>query len=194
MIRYVSSFFLVLLVILSSCNDKSRSPLEIDIYNPEGDSLGTATLSEQAEGVKIKLNITGLEPGFHAIHIHEFPKCEGPDFKSAGNHFNPDSKLHGLMHPEGAHVGDMPNVEAAEDGKIDGEVTVEKATLADDKYSLLKGEGTSLVIHESQDNGMSQPAGDAGARVACGKITLAEDDKDQSPTNPAETGPEEEEK
>nr|WP_302328563.1 superoxide dismutase family protein [Salirhabdus salicampi] len=180
---------------LSACNSgDQRSPLEIELYNPEGDSLGTATLSEQPDGVNIKLNVTGFEPGMHGIHIHEYPKCEGPDFKSAGNHYNPDtSKVHGLMHPEGSHLGDMPNVEADDKGAIDTEVMLPEATMADGKNSLLKNGGTSLIIHEKQDDGMTQPAGDAGARIACGKIELGEANKNETPSNPAEEGPEKEE-
>jgi superoxide dismutase, Cu-Zn family len=192
-VKAVSAILLTIVLFMSACADKSRSPLEIDVYNPDGDSLGTATLSDQPDGVKIELKLAGLPPGMHGIHIHEFPKCEGPDFKSAGNHLNPDSKLHGLMHPEGAHLGDMPNVEVDPDGKLETEITVSEATLKDDKNSLLKGEGTSLVIHEKQDDGMSQPAGAAGARIACGKITLQEDEKTESPNTPADDGPQKEE-
>jgi superoxide dismutase, Cu-Zn family len=192
--RIISSFFLCLAILLSACTtDETRSPLEITMYNADGDALGTATLSEQPDGVKIKLKLAGLTPGMHGIHIHEFPKCEGPDFTTAGNHLNPSSKLHGLMHPEGSHLGDMPNIEADPSGKVDAEVTVAEATLKDDKNSLLSGEGTSLIITEKQDDGMSQPAGNSGARIACGKITLVEDDKSETPSNPADDGPQKEE-
>ncbi|MBO8156729.1 MAG: superoxide dismutase family protein [Bacillaceae bacterium] len=163
------------------------------MYNAAGDSLGTAKLTEQSDGVQIKLKLEGLTPGFHAIHVHEFPKCEGPDFKSAGNHFNPDSKKHGLMHPEGSHLGDLPNIEVGGDGTVDAEMMINKATLKDGKNSLLSGEGTSLIIHAGQDDGVSQPAGNAGERIACGKIQLEEADKDDEPQNPAETGEEKKE-
>ncbi len=183
----MSSFFLIFFILIGCAND-ARSPHEITVYNADGDSLGTATLSEQPDGVQIELKLAGLPPGMHGIHIHEFPKCDGPEFKSAGNHFNPDSKLHGLMHPEGSHLGDLPNVEVADDGKLETEVMVPEATLKDDKNSLLKS-GTSLVITEGQDDGMTQPAGNAGVRIACGVISLDKETSSSPPSNPAEDGP-----
>lgn len=186
--RLVPLPFIVTLLLVSACTTQNRSILEIEMYNPEGDSLGTAKFTEQPDGVQVKVSVTGLEPGFHGIHVHEFPKCEGPDFKSAGNHFNPDSKLHGLMHPEGSHAGDLPNLEAGGDGKVDVELMLSGATLKDGKGSLLKGEGTSLIIHEAQDDGVSQPAGDAGARIACGKITLEEANQKETSSDPTESG------
>ncbi len=193
MMKVLGSFLLSIIMFLTACTDNTRSPMEITVYNPDGDSVGTATLSDQPDGVKVALKLAGLPPGMHGIHIHEFPKCEGPDFKSAGNHVNPDSKLHGLMHPEGSHLGDLPNVEVDDKGKLETEVTVQQASLKDDKYSLLKGEGTSLVITEGQDDGMTQPSGNSGARIACGQITLKEDDKSESPSNPIDDGPQKEE-
>ncbi|GAA0500204.1 superoxide dismutase [Cu-Zn] [Salinibacillus aidingensis] len=194
-VKYVRTLFMFLILMaLTACQDESRSPIEIDMYNPDGDSLGKATLAEDPNGVKITLNLSGLKPGLHGIHVHEFPKCDGPDFKSAGNHLNPDSKLHGLMHPEGPHLGDMPNIEADPDGKLsDVEVTVQEATLKDGKKSLLKGEGTSLIITEEQDDGITQPAGNSGKRMACGKITLGESNESETPSNPADDGPQKEE-
>ncbi|GGC81311.1 superoxide dismutase [Thalassobacillus devorans] len=155
------------------------------MYNPDGDMIGTAKLTERSEGVQVLVNVEGLEPGPHGFHVHEFPVCEGPDFTSAGNHFNPTGKMHGLMNAEGPHAGDMPNLEADESGKVvEAEVMLPEATLLDGKNSLMKGEGTSLVIHEAIDDGFSQPAGDAGERVACGKIQLNDDG--EMPTDPME--------
>lgn len=178
----------LLLGLLTSCDNQNRSMFEVEVYNSDGDSLGTAKLSEQSEEVKIKLSLTGLEPGLHGIHIHEYPKCEGPDFISAGNHFNPDGKEHGAMHPDGKHVGDMPNIEADPDGMVETEVSVQGATLMDGKSSLLRDQGTSLVIHAGQDDGISQPAGDAGQRVACAVISLEEADNQNPPSDPTKGG------
>ncbi|WP_194709658.1 superoxide dismutase family protein [Radiobacillus deserti] len=177
--------FLILLVCLTGCKEPTRTPLKIDMYNTAGDTIGTANLVEQPDGVKIQLKIEGLEPGFHGIHVHEYPVCEGPDFKSAGSHFNPDNKEHGLMYTEGPHLGDLPNIEVPPDGLVDTELTVNGATLLDGKNSLLRNEGTSLVIHASQDDGVSQPAGNSGDRVACGQIQLEKEG--ESPSDPTET-------
>ncbi|WP_324777882.1 superoxide dismutase family protein [Virgibacillus senegalensis] len=181
------------LLLLMGCQEDIRSPLKVDMLNSDGDSLGTAELSEQADGVQVKLSLEGLEPGYHGIHVHEFPKCDGPDFTSAGSHLNPEGKDHGLMHPEGAHLGDLPNVEVAEDGVAEAELTLSGATLTDGKNSLLKEDGTSLVLHESQDDGVSQPAGESGARIACGKIQIEQQSEaGQSPTDPTEDNQEKE--
>ncbi|KGP72059.1 superoxide dismutase family protein [Pontibacillus yanchengensis] len=178
------------LLLIAGCNTQNRSALEIEMYNNSDDSLGTATLTEGPDGVNIKLSLTGLTPGLHGIHVHEFPKCESPDFKSAGGHLNPDGKEHGLMDPKGAHLGDMPNIEADEDGTVKAEVSVKGATLKDGKKSLLRNDGTSLIIHEGVDDGLTQPAGDAGERVACGKIQVAEAQKQDTPSDPSQDGDE----
>ncbi|GGF32767.1 superoxide dismutase [Halobacillus andaensis] len=174
---------MVSLLLLIACNDNSRSPLETPIYNQEGDRIGSATFREQAEGVEVKVTVEGLEPGVHGIHVHERPECKGPDFKSAGNHFNPKNADHGLMNENGAHIGDLPNIEAGGDGTVDVELMLPEATLKDGQTSLLRDEGTSLVIHSEADDGMSQPAGDSGERVACAEITVdADDDESSDPT------------
>ncbi|KGX89604.1 Cu-Zn superoxide dismutase [Pontibacillus halophilus JSM 076056 = DSM 19796] len=185
--RYVSAFLTGVLV-LGGCMNENRSSLEVQMYNASGDAIGTATLGEQSDGVGVKVSVTGLKPGLHGIHIHEFAKCEGPDFKTAGNHFNPDGKLHGLMNPEGAHVGDLPNIEADGSGLAEAELVVQGATMKDGKKSLLRDEGTSIIIHENQDDGVSQPGGNAGERIACGVISMKEKNGENPPSDPTETG------
>ncbi|HLS60745.1 MAG TPA: superoxide dismutase family protein, partial [Virgibacillus sp.] len=118
----------VLLSLLAACNTSHQTAREIDMYNVSGDLVGTAVYTEQPEGVQLKIKVEGLSPGFHGVHIHEYAKCEGPDFKSAGNHLNPEGKEHGLMHPEGAHLGDLQNVEADSAGLVDVELTAADAT------------------------------------------------------------------
>lgn len=184
MLKWLGVFVLAI-VVLSGCMDEKRSPLETSIYNTNDDKIGTATFKERPEGIEVALKVEGLEPGPHGVHIHEFAKCETPDFKSAGNHFNPMSKDHGLMNSEGAHVGDMPNVEADGSGLVDTELMLPEATLKEGQKSLLRKEGTSIVIHSGPDDGMTQPAGDSGERIACGEITLkADKDETSDPTEP----------
>ncbi|WP_062514166.1 superoxide dismutase family protein [Halobacillus sp. KGW1] len=175
----------LLLILMAGCTGEERSPLDTSIYNAESDKIGTATLKETPEGVQVTLKVEGLEPGPHGLHVHEFPKCEPPDFQTAGNHFNPLSKDHGLMNEKGPHAGDLPNVEADASGMVDTELVLPEATLKDDQMSLLRKEGTSLVITSEADDGMSQPSGNSGERVACGKITLkADGDEASDPTEP----------
>ncbi|WML47097.1 superoxide dismutase family protein [Neobacillus sp. PS3-34] len=159
------------LLILTGCTEGNPKKVAVDMFNPAGDSLGTITLSEQPKGVKMEVNLSGLTAGEHAIHIHDKGKCEAPDFKSAGGHFNPDNKEHGLLHPKGAHAGDLPNLIVGGDGKVKAELMAPQVTLQNGKTSLFTKEGTSIVIHEGKDDGMAQPAGDSGNRIACGEIS-----------------------
>lgn len=166
--------------------------LNVDVVNPDGDSLGVVTMEEGASGVDMTFDLEGLPPGEHAVHFHEKGSCEGSDFESASNHFNPDDKSHGLLNPEGAHAGDLPNVIADDQGVVNVELTAPQATLAEGKTTLYTTEGTSLVIHELADDGMSQPAGNAGARIACGEISKNGEPVDQEGTEEAETEQEKE--
>ncbi len=140
----------------------------------------------------VQIKVEGLEPGLHGVHIHEYPKCEAPDFKSAGNHFDPEGKEHGLMHPDGSHLGDMPNLEIEGDGTTDVEFELPGVTLMDGEKSLLREEGTSIIIHSGQDDGVSQPSGESGERIVCGIISLEEAGEEEKPTDPTESNEEKE--
>jgi Cu-Zn family superoxide dismutase len=138
----------------------------------DGNGLGKVSFSQTTEGVLLQVQLEGLKPGVHAIHIHETGKCEGPDFKSAGGHFNPDNVSHGYLVGRESHAGDMPNFTVSSDGKAAVEIMNPDVTLTAGKpNSLLGGSGAAVVVHSGADDYKSQPAGDAGARVACGVIT-----------------------
>lgn len=160
------------LLLLAGCLEQDITKLDVKMINDKGDSIGNITLQEVSSGVKVNVKLNNLPPGEHALHIHEKGKCQKPDFKATGNHFNPDDKEHGLLHPKGSHAGDLPNLIVEDDGSVKADLMAANVTLKkEDKKSLFTKEGTTLVIHEEKDDGMTQPEGDSGKRIACGEIS-----------------------
>jgi Cu-Zn family superoxide dismutase len=142
-----------------------------DFMNAKGEKVGTATLTQMAGGVRIVANLTGLPPGTHALHIHTNGRCEGPEFMSAGGHFNPAMKQHGKDNPMGAHAGDLPNFDVDAQGKGQTTVTAMGVTMmGDGADSLFHSGGTALMVHAAADDYKTDPTGNAGARLACGVI------------------------
>lgn len=136
-----------------------------------GKDVGTVQLVETPHGVLLKLALKDAVPGEHAFHVHAVGKCEAP-FASAGGHFNPAGKKHGLAVAEGAHAGDMPNLHIPASGSLMVEILNGMVTLAKGKpNSLFDADGSSIIIHAGADDYKSDPTGNAGDRIACAVIT-----------------------
>ena len=140
------------------------------LHPTSGSSVaGTVTFTATGDEVKVVADITGLKPGKHGFHIHEFGDCSAPDAKSAGGHFNPANHQHGAPDAPDRHAGDLGNIEADASGKVHLEMT--------DKVMKLSGSdsilGHAVIVHEKADDLKTQPTGDAGGRVACGVIGVA---------------------
>ena len=149
---------------------KRVQTLTVPIINAKKEKIGTAVLTDLARGVRIEITAEKLPPGKHAIHIHEKGSCQAPDFKSAGNHYNPNAQEHGFNRTSGPHVGDLPNLIVGKDGKVHTELFNQNVVLNLGSNALLKEGGTSIVIHAKPDDDTSQPAGNSGDRIACGEI------------------------
>jgi len=138
----------------------------VPLINSTGQTIGTVAASQATDGVAFRIHATGLPPGVHGIHVHPIGRCDPPDFSTAGTHWNPTNKQHGLNNPNGPHAGDMPNVTVDANGAIDATVVLPHATMA----QLLDPDGSSVMIHANADDYVSQPAGNSGAKIACAVI------------------------
>src|SRR3982751_6707448 len=143
----------------------------VDLKDAKGASVGMAMVSPAKDGgVSIDLDVHGLPPGEHAIHFHAVPKCEAP-FTTAGGHFNPAMKKHGMQNPDGPHAGDMMNFTVDAKGNGKATVTNKNVTMGSEANSLYANGGTALMIHGAADDMKSDPSGNAGDRIVCGVIT-----------------------
>jgi Cu-Zn family superoxide dismutase len=136
------------------------------LVNASAQSIGTVRAWQTAGGVSFRISATGLPHGLHGLHVHAVGRCDPPDFTSAGAHWNPAGKQHGMNNPAGPHAGDLPNVEVAANGVLNATVTLAGASMA----TLLDADGAALVIHASPDDYKTDPSGNSGARIACAVI------------------------
>jgi len=145
----------------------AAAPQTIALNGPDGRPVGTVTLSEDPNGVTIKLDASAIPAGTHGVHLHEKGMCEGPKFESAGAHWNPESKQHGRDNPQGAHLGDLANFEIGEGGTGTTSFLVGGVTMTGAANALADADGTSLVVHAKADDYRTDPSGNSGDRVAC---------------------------
>lgn len=164
---------------LAACGGQARGPggatlpdpiATASLFDTSGTRVGLVTLSEVGGKGWMGISVAGLSPGQHGMHIHETGACTPPGFESAGSHFNPTSKKHGLLNPEGPHAGDLPNLVVEADGSADTTVTVAVSLLAQGSGSMIGAQKRAFVIHADPDDQQTDPSGSSGSRVVCGVI------------------------
>lgn len=143
---------------------------EAVLRDASGAVRGDAVLIQLDQGIRLILRAQGMTPGVKAAHIHMVGRCDGPGFTSAGGHWNPLGREHGRDNPAGQHMGDMPNLIVGQDGTGLLEVIVTDGRIDDSHIALLDQDGAAVMIHAGPDDYHSDPAGDAGSRIACGII------------------------
>ncbi|MGH7390690.1 MAG: superoxide dismutase family protein [Candidatus Rokuibacteriota bacterium] len=141
-----------------------------ELKNPGGLTVGTATFTEVSGGVRVVLEARGLPAGARAVHVHDVGRCEPPGFNSAGGHFNPGKRQHGILNPAGPHAGDLPNLTVGPDGTGRLETTTDRFTLGAGPTSVFDTDGSALVVHAAPDDFRTDPTGNSGGRAACGVI------------------------
>ena len=146
--------------------------IKTTLTNSQGEPAGTAEFKQVSKGVEVKVSLKNIPFGDHGVHIHEHAVCAGPDFKTAGGHFNPDGKQHGFQNPMGHHAGDTPtNISVGEDHTGSAKWLLTAVTLQPGvPNSLLTNGGTAIIVHEKADDMKTDPSGASGNRIACGLI------------------------
>jgi Cu-Zn family superoxide dismutase len=141
-----------------------------ELRDSSGRSVGTATVTQSGDALRVRIVGTAVPQGVHGAHIHTTGACDAPDFTSAGPHWNPTGRLHGTQNPQGPHLGDMPNLLVGTDGRGTLEFVIPAGRLEGGDRALLDEDGASVVVHAAADDYRTDPSGNSGARIACGVL------------------------
>lgn len=188
----VSGLMVFMLLIVASPVGATGERASGRLIDNTGQAIGSVRLTQTAKGVLVQITVTGgpargvpggpampmpgVPPGVHGVHLYEVGRCDGPDFLSAGGHFNPDGKQHGFDNPRGPHAGDLPNwvIDSStrtQAGSYDYAVTTTAITLTNGPTSIFDANGTALIINATADDYKTDPDGNSGRRIACAVLT-----------------------
>lgn len=159
-----------ILLLLPACHGGgpgSVEPITSGIRDAQGADHGSAELRENDGRIMVRIRVRGMVPGTHGVHLHAVGQCDGPDFQTGGAHLNPTGKQHGVLNPQGPHLGDLPNLIVAGDGEGEAQDDVLGAEARAGLKSFLGTAGLTLIVHAQRDDQVTDPAGNSGARVAC---------------------------
>ncbi|HVH39760.1 MAG TPA: superoxide dismutase family protein [Gemmatimonadaceae bacterium] len=156
-------------LLFAACGSRDELPWRATMRDATGRQLGTLSLSDAANGIRVAGTLRGLPPGEHGFHLHTTGVC-APNFDDAGGHWNPTNKQHGRDNPAGPHFGDLANITVAADGTVEIDDITPGGTLHG-QDALLDGDGAAVMVHDAADDYRSDPAGEAGSRIACGIAT-----------------------
>lgn len=149
--------------------DAPRNAVSMPLVGAAGQQVGTVRMWETPGAVSFRIEGDGFSVGRKGLHVHSVGRCDAPGFTSAGPHWNPASRQHGLANPQGPHAGDLPNVPVAANGALRETVVLTGASLA----ALRDGDGSALVIHAREDDNVTDPSGNSGDRIACAVLAPA---------------------
>ncbi|MEN3973283.1 superoxide dismutase family protein [Sphingomicrobium sp. XHP0235] len=139
----------------------------VDLFDGNGNAVGYVNYTEQDGNLSISVRELGVATGTHGVHLHETGLCEGPDFQSAGGHWNPTGNEHGRDNPNGAHLGDLANLTADDNGMVDFNYLARGVSTGSEQNTINDADGTALIVHAGPDDYRTDPSGDSGARMAC---------------------------
>lgn len=175
MSNIVKIIFLILLSFFGyNSHSKTQQKASTAIINNLGEKIGKVTVTQGTEGIIINIKVKNLEPGYHGMHFHEKGNClDVENFKNAAGHIMINNKPHGFLNKKGPHAGNLPNLIIQKDGSTEVEIYSQLLSLngENDKPAILDDDGSALIIHQNRDDHKTQPIGNSGVRVACGKIT-----------------------
>jgi Cu-Zn family superoxide dismutase len=170
---FMPALLLLAAASLASCattrNLPARTIAKASITTGQGNPAGSAAIAQVGDRLTLILNVIGLSEGTHGAHLHTTGRCDAPAFTSAGAHLNPHSRMHGMLNPGGSHMGDLPNITVNPSG-IGATTILLSGDPAEIETAIFDSDGSALVIHASQDDYLTDPTGNSGARIACGVL------------------------